>query len=348
MDNPGLAFLKHMADRKVLELAFPQTPDFYKSCLEPVDYSQAQNIKILVFDSNDSQMSIERHYLVPKNISVRDLLIFSYILIREKIIKLCYKMMKLKWIDLNVTEAKTFGNREGYFISSRKNLRIFIEKKGLKKFENILKVARCSRVVNRKDSESYETQLRSTTEMTREEIREEFEYFFGIPTPEPESNEPEEKKPKIAAKGPKKSEWDDFNFEETPKNESKIEEKEVDLLNLEIEAPTKTPEVAKSKMEDMKLSLWSECLFQLALTDSLDENDFQSLMLNKAGKNDFLDFTQKFVLIKINSNILDAKLLKLKRCSNINMNIEIDKNITLNDCLSKIYYHKIFDRLSKL
>ena len=336
MDNPGLAFLKQMSDERILRLVFPKIPNFHQKCLEPVDYTQAQTIKIIVINADEKQMSIERHYLIPTTTSIRQLMIFSYVILRARILKLCYKLMKLKWNDLNSSEMKTFNNREGEYIQSRKRIRILVERMGIFKFENIIKVAGCHRVPNETSGDGFQTKMKMTGEMTREELFQEFHFFFGKQEKildkkvEKTDNKPKEKK----------SQWDDFDFE--PKIESgqgagtKNKESEPNLLNFveKVETTGILGNTENKTMEGLELRPWDQCLFQLGIAKSIENDEFKPLMLNKAGSEDYIDLNNRFITIKMNDILLDARVLKLKRCATINMNIEIDKNITLNDCLS--------------
>lgn len=340
MDNPGLAFLKQMSDERILRLVFPKIPDFHQKCLEPVDYSQAQTIKVIVINGEENQMSIERHYLIPKTTSVRQLMIFSYIILRARILKLCYKMMKLKWNDLNSSEMKTFSNREGEYIQSRKRMRILVERMGIFKFENMIKVAGCHRVPNETSGDGFQTKMKMTGEMTREELLQEFQFFFGK-----QEKILEKKVVKTDVKTKEKmNQWDDLNFE--PKIQvdqgagTKNKDSEQNLLNFveKVETEGILGNTENRTMEGLELRPWDECLFQLGITKSIETDEFKPLMLNKAGSEDYIDLNNKFITIKMNDILLNARVLKLKRCAAVNMNIEIEKNITLNDCLSRNLY----------
>ena len=125
-----------------------------------------------VYLGENSQISIQRHYFIPKSINAIRMYFFVYILLRDRLIPFFYCVCLSDWDDLNALQQNWFDNRRVFYNDFKEN---FANTMG-KNFFNRLKIIfkRCEF-----QAKGMETKFRQTTEMNRLELISEFEMILG-------------------------------------------------------------------------------------------------------------------------------------------------------------------------
>lgn len=140
MDNPGLAFLTQLVNKKVLAKIYGEKSDFY---IKSINYNVVMSHDLLsmsVYSSQENgvRKSIERKFFLPKNVPLKLLYFYFFINFRDKIIPLLISACKPKWDSLEKSEKGYFLNN----VSIHKQINMFIHtSKGnnfLEIFKNLL------------------------------------------------------------------------------------------------------------------------------------------------------------------------------------------------------------------
>ena len=177
MDNPGLAFLKQMHDPKVYGLVYGKSSDLYKNVMKMHPYRD-RTTPLAVFLGEEKQISIERHYFLPRNINAIRLYFLVFILMRDRFISFMYALLLQNWDHLNQQQRTWFENKRKYYKDFTKNFMNMVGEGFLTRIKAVLK--QCMFQID-ENVESY----RKTEQMSRHELIFEFEIFMGRSVDDP-------------------------------------------------------------------------------------------------------------------------------------------------------------------
>jgi hypothetical protein len=124
MDNPGIAFLTQLVNKKVLAQIYGEKSDFY---IKSINYDVVKSHNLLsmaVYSLREdgARQSIERKFFLPKDVPLKLLYFYFFINFRDKIIPLLVSACKPKWESLEKLEKGYFVNN----ISIHKQINMFI------------------------------------------------------------------------------------------------------------------------------------------------------------------------------------------------------------------------------
>lgn len=171
MDNPGLAFLKQMYDPKISTLVFGKNSKLYKLCLNTSLKTKPKTLPITIFSNKTNQMSIERHYIMPNEVSGLQLYLFVYALLRDKLLSMIYIISLKTWETMDPSQTILFGNKHKMY----RNFKIFFQEVLGKTF--IQRFAKLMKRIDFSDNEGDLVFLK-VHEIDRFQLIAEFELFF--------------------------------------------------------------------------------------------------------------------------------------------------------------------------
>ena len=141
-------------------------------------------------------------------------------------------------------------------------------------------------------------EFKKVRKMTRHELIGEFELFFGL---------------------------------------SKQTSNEIDFINGNIpNIDINTERDPDVWLDSIELAPEDKRLFNLGATDSIRIDCIDAQIFGKERENPIDWIGKKHVVIILNKNLIMQKSIKLKKCIKIMFDIKASRNLTLNDCLSKL------------
>jgi len=184
MDNPGLAFLKKMHDERVYEKVYGKNSTLYKEVLS-MDLSKDETVPMTVYipTSGYTQLSIERHYFLPKSISAINLYFLVYVLLRDRFISFIYSLYVSDFDSLTYLQRRWFENKPSFYKTYKQNFINSVGKNFMTSFKIIMK--RIDFKINDDEEEVFKT----VYQMTRHELIAEFQFFLGRPFENPKDSE---------------------------------------------------------------------------------------------------------------------------------------------------------------
>ena len=129
-------------------------------------------VPFTVFMEEIQQLSIERHYFIPKSIDSIRMYFLVYILLRDRFISFIFSIYLNDWEKLNHLQKRWFENKLKHYKIFKESFMNMVGKQFFSNFKIIIK--RCELTVD-----EGEEKFKSVYEMTRHELIAEFEFFFG-------------------------------------------------------------------------------------------------------------------------------------------------------------------------
>ena len=172
MDNPGLAFLKQMHDPSIYEKVYGRTSNLFKEVIN-MRPSHDKTTPLTVFMEEENQLSIERHYFLPKSINTIRLYFLVYVLLRDRFISFIYSLFVGDWDNLSYLQKRWYENKSSLYKSFRQTFSMMMGKEFMPNFQILLK--RANFHINDENEEVF----RSPYEMSRHELISEFQFFLG-------------------------------------------------------------------------------------------------------------------------------------------------------------------------
>ena len=171
MDNPGLAFLKQMHNPSIYRLVYGNKSSLYTEVMTMNPYRD-KTTPFTVFMGEEKQISIERHYFIPKSINTITMYFFVYVLLRDRIIPFMYSLLLSNWDDLNGLQQNWFENKPAYHKEFKQNFQTMTGKHFFQKLKMILKQCEFRMM-------GVECEFKKVQQMKRHELIWEFEFFMG-------------------------------------------------------------------------------------------------------------------------------------------------------------------------
>lgn len=180
MDNPGLAFLKKMHDKDIYQQVYGKNTTLYKEVMS-MDLSKDKTVPMTVYIpmGKYTQLSIERHYFLPKSISAINLYFLVYILLRDRFLSFFYSLILDDFDSLSYVQKRWFENKPSCYKTFKQNFLNLVGNNFIIGVKIILKRA------NFKINDDDEEEFKNPYQMTRHELISEFQFFLGRPFNDP-------------------------------------------------------------------------------------------------------------------------------------------------------------------
>lgn len=181
MDNPGLAFLKQMHDPQIYALVYGKDSALYHEALKMSPVEDKTN-SLTVFMEQEVQLSIERHYLLPKSIDPTRLYFLVFVLLRDRFVSFFYSLYLGDWERLTYIQKRWFDNKLFIWKRFRETFEQIHGKEFWACFGQVLKR------IDFKEDVDGEEDFKKVYQMSRLELICEFELFMGR-APHPASDQ---------------------------------------------------------------------------------------------------------------------------------------------------------------